>query len=435
MKRASAAALLAWAAAGCDETLNNGDAGTPSTTLRVSLSSLDQQGDRGAGEGILSGDGTAVAFVSTSGQIHPESVLDVPMIYVKNLKTRELVLASREDGQAGAPVEARLMGLSRNGRRVAFICPALPPLPPGKDEVLYVRDLDSGETILASRADGPLGAPIDDQFHSAVLSGDGLHVAFSTLSNTVDPADTDARFDVYVRDLATGVTELASRETGAGGAKFPRHSAVMSISADGSAVAIQSPIYDPGPPQIGHPGPPSLYVRTRSASPVTTLLVAGGKDQRASLTDDGLQVAFSTSGGVIPEDFDGETDVFVRDLSTGAVELISRATGPSGPKAIVNSALGVRISGDGRFVVFESEAANLVPGDTNLVTDVFTRDRATSITLRVSVRTFGSQIGKGGLAPSISDDGRVVAFYSEADDIVDDDSNGYPDIFLRGPLR
>lgn len=441
LARALSAALLL---AGCDDTVNNGDASTPILTLRVSLSSADAEGDQGVYEArdprtgsltafgpFLSGDGSAVAFMSASGQIHPESVAGVPFIYVKNLKSRELTLASRADGAAGAPAEAYLVGLSRDGRRVAFISSFLDD--EGKGDGVYVRDLDTNETILASRATGLSGDGVDGRVTSAVLSADGRHVAFATDAPGLEADDADTWNDVFVRDLDSGVTVLASRETG--GAKFTRHSAVLAIAGDGSSVVIQKPVYDPGPPQIGHPGPPSLFVRSLSASPLTTTINVSGGDNRAAMSDDGLLVAFSTSVSHSPEDVDGHEDVYVRDMSTGGLDLVSRATGPSGAKGIVNGAIGLAMSGDGRFVAFESEAANLVPGDTNLAVDIFLRDRLQSTTARASVRTFGSQIPKGGQCPSVSGPARAVAFFSESDDIVDDDANESPDIFVRSYSR
>ena len=92
------------------------------------------------------------------------------------------------------------------------------------------------------------------------------------------------------------------------------------------------------------------------------------------------------------------------------------------------------ISADGRFVPFSSEATNLVPNDTNGWPDVFVRDRTLGTTKRVSVGAAGQADG-GSDAPAISADGRFVAFGSRATDLVPNDTNGTSDIFVRGPLR
>ena len=89
------------------------------------------------------------------------------------------------------------------------------------------------------------------------------------------------------------------------------------------------------------------------------------------------------------------------------------------------------ISADGRFVTFESFATNLVPGDTNGTLDVFIRDRKMRTTRRVSVGPGGLQGDLGSFSPELSADGRLVAFESDATNLVPDDTNGVADIFVR----
>ena len=89
------------------------------------------------------------------------------------------------------------------------------------------------------------------------------------------------------------------------------------------------------------------------------------------------------------------------------------------------------ISADGRFVAFQSEATNLVPGDTNSAPDVFVRDRKTGRTQRVSVRSDGAQGNGTSAAPAISADGRFVAFYSDATNLVPGDTNDQGDVFVH----
>ncbi len=89
------------------------------------------------------------------------------------------------------------------------------------------------------------------------------------------------------------------------------------------------------------------------------------------------------------------------------------------------------ISGDGRYVAFESSASNLVSGDTNGVEDIFVRDCQTGTTTRVSLDSSGGEANGGSVRPAISDDGRYVAFYSEASNLVSGDLNGIGDMFVR----
>lgn len=151
---------------------------------------------------------------------------------------------------------------------------------------------------------------------------------------------------------------------------------------------------------------------------------------RASLSADGRYVAFySDASNLVPGDepandpdtcptCTGVRDVFVRDWETGTTVRVSvRTDGTAGNDKSDRPS----ISGDGRYVAFISEADDLVPNDTNLLKDIFVRDRETGTTVRVSVSSEGVE-GKGNSnRPSISDDGRYIAFYSDVFNLVPDD--------------
>jgi Tol biopolymer transport system component len=140
-------------------------------------------------------------------------------------------------------------------------------------------------------------------------------------------------------------------------------------------------------------------------------------------------VAFtSASPDLVPGDTNGVADVFVHDRTTGATERIS--VGSSGKQGNRDSRLPA-ISADGRFVAFESGASNLVPGDGNGVVDVFVRDREAGTTERVSVDSAGQEGNGRSDSCAISADGRIVAFQSEASDLVASDTDGTQDIFVR----
>jgi Tol biopolymer transport system component len=453
----AARAVLACLLAGCDSgTVNDSHFGAPATTVRVSLSWLDQEGnadfaggmyaaDATTVGGLLSGDGHAVAFNTWSEPFHPDVTSATGGLYVKNLVTRELYLASRKSGAAGdvSPTAGDAGGLSRDGRRLVFVTTsALDPADTDALKDMYVRDLDTHETILVSRAGDAAGTKANGECHVAVISADGLHVAFTSTATNLDPADTDPGLDVYVRDLAAGVTELVSRASG-GGPRADALSLVEAISEDGSRIVFQTAATNLGTPG----GKKQLYVRDRAASTVTLVSraagpagAAGNDDSfTAAITADGLQVAFSsTAGNLHPGDADKGTDVFVRDLAADTLELVSRASGEGGVKALspfTSQGVSVRISRDGRYVAFESLAANLVPDDTNGRWDVFLRDRSSANTQRVTVRAFGSQLSGYLELSGMSDDGSAVMFLGNAEDIVDGDTNQVHDFFLRRPLR
>ena len=139
-------------------------------------------------------------------------------------------------------------------------------------------------------------------------------------------------------------------------------------------------------------------------------------------------LVFTSRGDLIPADTNGVRDVYLRDLRTGEMRLISVAT--NGTQGNGDSTQG-SISADGRFVVFRSAATNLVTGDGNGVTDIFLHEIATGTTTRVSTATGGTEVSGASLTPAISANGRYVVFASSAPNLVATDSNGAQDIFLK----
>lgn len=153
-----------------------------------------------------------------------------------------------------------------------------------------------------------------------------------------------------------------------------------------------------------------------------------------AMSADGRFVAFySGSSNLVPGDTNDRWDVFVRDRAAGTTERVSVATGGAQGNG---NAWFPSISADGRVVGFESFSSNLVPGDTNNVYDVFVHDRVSGETERVSVSSSETQASthpNGGSysLPAISGDGRVVAFYSDASNLVPGDANQIGEVFVR----
>jgi Tol biopolymer transport system component len=152
----------------------------------------------------------------------------------------------------------------------------------------------------------------------------------------------------------------------------------------------------------------------------------------SAISPDGRYVIFqSEASNLVGGDTNGHPDVFVRDRQTGTTERVSIST--SGAQGNDFSADG-SISADGRYAAFDSNANNLIafpPGDTNSQRDVFVRDRQSGTTVRVSVDSSGAQSNGDSASPSISADGRYVAFYSAATNLVSGDTNSSMDVFVH----
>ena len=150
---------------------------------------------------------------------------------------------------------------------------------------------------------------------------------------------------------------------------------------------------------------------------------------RPSLSADGRYVAFASDAtALVAGDTNGRTDVFVRDRQSGVTERVSvDSAGAQG-----NGPSGdPSISADGRYVAFHSDATDLVVGDTNGRTDVFVHDRETGVTERVSVDSSGVQGNGSCFEPSLAEHGRLVAFWGRADNLVPGDTNAQPDVFVH----
>jgi len=343
-----------------------------------------------------------------------------------------------------------------------------------------------------------VGAEGDRGSYQASISDDGRIIAFRSNATNLVAGDTNNVSDVFVHDTQTGATERVSIESD--GTEFNDGSFAPSISDDGRYVALQSYrgsdyggygyakilVYDRQTgtstevlpiPFIGDPvdrearQEPSLsgdgrYVAFHSLINKCTTVPASmcppdddlfadhdifvydlqnqttervsrdssgvegnGDSYSAALSDNGNFVAFySYANNLVSGDTNSAEDVFVKDRSTGATTRVSIASdGTEGN----DDSYRPSISGDGRYVAFRSLATNLVVGDTNASWDIFVHDRQTGVTQRVSVATGGTQANNHSYEPSISDDGRYVTFRSAANNLVTGDTNNRWDIFLR----
>ena len=172
----------------------------------------------------------------------------------------------------------------------------------------------------------------------------------------------------------------------------------------------------------------------------TTTLVSVSSDGKPgnhvssapAISADGRCVAFmSIASNLVPEDTNGNWDVFIRDLENKTTTLVSVSTTGVIGNFDSGDVYEIAISGNGRYVAFMSGAANLVAGDTNGHFDIFVRDVWAMTTARVSVSSTGGEANSSSYHPAISADGRFVAFWSFATNLVPGDTNHRPNVFLR----
>jgi Tol biopolymer transport system component len=215
------------------------------------------------------------------------------------------------------------------------------------------------------------------------------------------------------------------------------YSTAIDLSPTGQVVLFVSNATDLVAPD-GNGAIADLYLWFRQTDATERVSLDSKDDQPAgscsdgAMSDDGRYIAMLCESAMTPDPNGAIQQIYVRDRTTGTTELVSRATG-AGP-ASNGKCWAPTISGNGRIVAFHCDAPanNLVPGDTNTSSDVFVRDVQTDTTQRVSL-TSGEVQGNGGsLEASVSDDGRYVAFLSQATNLSAFDANGIgTDVFVR----
>jgi Tol biopolymer transport system component len=293
----------------------------------------------------------------------------------------------------------------------------------------FVRDRQTGITYLVSKSSAGAGGNAGSSHPS--ISADGRYVAFRSSATNLVSGDTNGKDDIFVRDRQTGTTTLVSKSSA--GVQGNDYSFNPSISGDGRYVAFHSGATNLVSGDTN--SVPDIFVRDRNTGTTTRVSrnSAGteGNDESSgtSISADGGYVTFeSAATNLVSGDANAAMDIFVRNRTAGTTHRVSTSTaGVEGDSASYIPS----ISADGRYVAFYSGATNMVTGDTNGYSDIFVRDRQTGTTTLVSRNSAGEEGADHSSAPAISADGRYVAFHSDAANLVTGDSNGMIDIFVR----
>ncbi|MFC7244122.1 DNRLRE domain-containing protein [Catellatospora aurea] len=450
--------------------------GTPAwaATYDTALVSRASSGAAGNGDSsapAVSADGRYLAFASDADNLSDADDNNHTNIFVRDLTTGTTTYVSRADGTDGAAANGPSAdpSISADGRYVVFSSTAANLS--GQDEDtcmslfwglpepcsnIFLRDLQAGTTTFVSRANGAQGAASDGSSYYPTVSADGTKVAFTSGAANLSAEDEDECYidgggphpctDFFVRDLQAGTTVYI------GNAPIYRFGPCgPAISADGRKVAFETD----GISIDDHNGYLDVVVydlQSGTASYVSRAdgvdgqLASGGPSSCPSISSDGRHIAFVSDAYNLSADdvdsFDTES-IYVRDTQEGRTSLASRANGAAGAVAELRS-FEPSISADGRYVAFMSRAMNLSADDLDTCydpgqgtnrpcPDVFVRDLQSATTTFVSRATGAG--GAGGdersTNPSISGDGRLIAFESPARNLSADDSDAHRDVFAR----
>lgn len=381
--------------------------------ISTRLVSVNSNGQRANGDssssigGNISGNGRFVVFNSNATNFAGGSGTYL-LTYLRDMQTGKTSLMSKDNQGQAATGPAVLGGISADGNVVAFegTGQGLPGADPDHTEV-WIRDRTAGLTKLVSRANN--GDPADGgDSVSPTLSANGRFVVFVSEASNL-PAGGVPR--VYVRDMQQGTTVLASRTSD--GRPAAGFLCGQSISADGSRVVWRS--NDPKLP--GANGFPHIYMRDLGTGKTSLVdrrsdgaVGTGGNADCPSISGNGRFVAFKSDAPNLPGVTAPDSQQFLRDTQANRLILVSRNKAGEPARG---SALYGQPSGDGRYVTFEANAANLAGGTSGQV-QVYVRDRVQNQTTLLSKAATGDPGDGDSTQSSISQDGRFASFRSLA---------------------
>jgi Tol biopolymer transport system component len=404
----------------------------PSTT-RVSVASTGAQANGASAAPAVNLDGTVIAFSSSATNL----VAGAPagQIYVRDKIQGRTDLVSKKPGGIAGNGSSVDPSISGDGRLVAFQSRATNLVSGDTNGVtdVFVHDRFTGATTRVSVAS--TGAQGNGTSAQPAISEDGRYVAFSSSASNLVPGDTNGVTDVFVHDRVNKTTTRASLSVT--GAQANGASSNPSIARFGGTIAFQSSASNLVA-EVDTNGTSDVFVASRTrvrlrASQSTSGTVGNLSSRDAVISANGLAVAYQSGAtNLVAGDTNSRRDIFHHGVGTRLTTLVNRAA--NGGVANGDS-LGPSISADGRRVAYSSSATDLVARDANgAITDVFVTslDAAPGAQNALVSVSGGGAAGNGASAfPAITADGAGTAFHSSATNLVSGDTNGTLDVFAR----
>jgi len=404
----------------------------PGTTVRVSVGSDGTEANAGSERPSVSADGRNVVFASYATNLVGHDTNNAVDVFVSDLakhNTRRVsVSSSGAQANAGSAIDPQI---SANGRYVVFTSAASNLVAGDTNGAtdVFIRDLEENTTRRASVSPGGQG---NGPSAKPTVSADGRYVAFTSYASNLVPGDTNGTWDTFVYDMRTGAVVRTS--VASDGTQSDAMSDGPTISADGRYVGFISLADNLVPEDTNKTGDVFVHdLRTGATTRISVGPTGQQGDDLsvgATISADGTVVAFASHATTMTANTPSTHDshAYVRGSATGATTLVDLSA--AGDVADGGS-FWTDISGDARVVAFVSAGTNLVPGDTNAVRDIFVRDLSTGAITRVSVAGSGVQGDGPSFYPFLNRTGSEVAFMSYATNLVRGDANGAPDVFVR----
>ncbi|WP_370978721.1 dockerin type I domain-containing protein [Agaribacterium sp. ZY112] len=299
------------------------------------------------------------------------------------------------------------------------------------EEDIFVYDVVNNQTERVSISNSGNEA-IGGRSDLGEISAEGGHVVFLSYASNLVSNDTNGLADIFVRDRVNNSTERVNLRPG--GAESMFEAREPDISGDGRFVVYVSD--DDQLVANDNNGFQDVFVYDRHERTTQRINVSNTGEQAnmpsfdPRISEDGSAVIFtSPASNLVPGDNNGFDDIFIYDLASSQIQRVN--VNSQNIEAMNGPSFGAELSADGRFVVFTSNADNLVSNDNNGHDDIFIRDTQESTTSRVNVSSSGQQANSHSEAPSVSSNGRYVSFMSRASNLVNNDNNGFEDIFVH----
>ena len=428
-------------------------AGTAGTTVRLSPPPSPPFLQEASFKPAVSADGRFAAFVSR--EYNPGAPDSIQRLYLYDRVAGTLSLVNRSPGSAmqaeGNPME---LALSADGRSLAYECercvlvPGHVPVLVGTEIFLY--DRLTGSNTLLSHASGLPGVQANQASYGPKISANGRFVAYIGLATNLVAGQGDGGVspDLFITDTATGETVLVSHAAGSPTAATGQtYAATAALSADGRFLAFQSDAANLVPGQVDAAGSTDVFLYDRVAG--TTVLMshaasspvtAGSRpapstvpESAISMTPDGRFVVYDSPASNLVAgvtDTNGGSDVFLYDRLTGTNALVSHAAGAP-LKAGNGPSATPGLSADGSRIAFLSAATDLVPGTVPARSrNLYVQDRTTGARTFIARAAPQSEpLPPFSFVPRLSIDGRRIAFLSDAP-LVAGDYNGTSDVYL-----
>jgi Tol biopolymer transport system component len=398
---------------------------------RISVDSQGRGGNGASQAAALSANGRYLAFQSEANNLIENDTNGYTDIFIYDRITQICQRVSVSSQQEPANFVSFFPTISGDGQWIAFQSDAFNLVANDSNSTtdIFLHQRDSARTIMISiNSKKEQGNSTSSE---PSISADGRYIAFHSYASNLVANDTNQKSDIFVYERETGTLSRVSVRSKGEQVNGPSFGAA--INGNGRFIAFSSDASD----LVANDNNETIDVFVHDREALETVRVSvssegeAGNDASyyASISADGRLVAFqSRATNLVAEDSNGVEDIFVHDLTSGETQRVSvNDEGIAGEAA----SFAPQISGNGRFVIFNSNADNLVADDDNQGTDVFVYDLANKNIRRLTLNSQNDRNPRAALyAPSISYDGRWAAFESKAWNLVANDFNEAMDIFL-----